>query len=415
MRRNNSIRSVEDVVAHGLCIGCGACVHVLGQEVAHMVDDPDSGLHPQLLRRLSPEEASSSLSVCPGIRVQMEVSGTSRDPIVGRERKVWVGHASDPEIRLRASSGGAITALCTYCLEESTADFVAHTGMDESEPWRNVPTISRSPAELIRHTGSRYAPSSPCELLTTIRLSKEKAVFVGKPCDVAALRSTCRAQPDLLDRIPVVISFFCAGTPSSRSVYKLAERARDGNVTRISQLHFRGNGWPGHFRTRLQGGKEVNHYTYTDSWAELQSSRGLRCRLCADGMGELADVSCGDAWHRYTGDDNPGLSIVVARTERGVQIVESAIRLGYLNLTQVDPYEVRQSQGTKSGIAHRRQASWGRLFALRILGVPAPVFVDFPLRAAWKELPLPERVRAILGTFVRAVKKRWGRVPVRHG
>ena len=34
-------------------------------------------------------------------------------------------------------------------------------------------------------------------------------------------------------------------------------------------------------------------------------------------MGDLADVSCGDAWHLYNADGNPGLSVIVARTVRG--------------------------------------------------------------------------------------------------
>jgi len=400
------IRSIQDVVEYRLCIGCGACVYVLGPKAARMIDVPQNGLRPELLRPLSEEEAHRSLAVCPGMTVDArQLSVPTVEPVAGRVLRVWVGHAADPTMRYHGSSGGALTALSLFCLERGMAGFVAHTGMDSESPWKNRSVVSRNREDLLQHTGSRYAPSSPCDLFSTIESASEKVVFMGKPCDIAALRLTEKQRPHLTDRLAAVLTFFCAGTPSSEAVYALANEALGEKVVQLGSVKFRGEGWPGEFCVSLKGNGSRSLYSYEASWGRLQASRGLRCQLCADGMGELADVACGDAWHRYNGDGNPGLSIVVARTERGMGLVQDAIQHGYVVLNEVSPAEIICSQGTDAGIANRRRATLGRLIALALLGIPRPRYAGFPLFAAWWQLPVMKKLKSVVGTIVRVFRK----------
>jgi coenzyme F420 hydrogenase subunit beta len=404
MRKINTLAKVID---SRLCIGCGACTHVLGRSVAIMVDYPEEGLRPALLRELTPEENRNALKVCPGLRVPSPKAKTNIDPLVGPVIKAWVGHAANKDIWRIGSSGGIITALSSYCLENDLVDYVAHTGMDVSEPWKNCNVISKTSVEILQRAGSRYAPSSPCEHFSIINEYEKKYIFIGKPCDIAALALTIEQEPKLSECIPIVLSFFCAGVPATKGAFGLVNSFLDGKTENLTEVHYRGDGWPGEFRIKTKDLQNYNLYSYEESWNVLQAYRGLRCRLCADGMGDLADIACGDAWHRYKDDGNLGLSIVVARTERGRSIVEDAIKDGYLILEEIEKSEIRQSQGTKSGIINRRCAVWGRLFALKLLGIPVARFEGVPLRKAWKQLPLKTRLRIIIGTFVRVVRYGW--------
>ncbi|WP_158084344.1 Coenzyme F420 hydrogenase/dehydrogenase, beta subunit C-terminal domain [Marispirochaeta aestuarii] len=374
-----------------------------------MIDYPEEGLRPALLRDLTPEENKKSLKVCPGICVPAQVNKISVDPLVGPVVKAWIGHAANQDVRRIGSSGGIITAISTYCLENDLIDYVAHTGMDAAEPWKNCNVISQSSVEILQKAGSRYAPSSPCEHFSVIRENKKKYVFVGKPCDVAALALTIKQQPELLECIPLVLSFFCAGVPATKSAFDLVNDFMDGRMENLQEVHYRGNGWPGEFRIKTKDLQNYNLYSYAESWHILQASRGLRCRLCADGMGDLADIACGDAWHLYKHDGNLGLSIVVARTKKGCSIVEDAIKDGYLVLREIKKDEILRSQGTDSGIINRRCAIWGRLFVLKLLGIPVTRFKGVPLRKAWKQLDLRTRLRIIIGTVVRVIKYGWNK------
>jgi coenzyme F420 hydrogenase subunit beta len=393
-------------------MGCGACTQIVGTDSIAMADVPEVGLRPVFKKKLTKEENWLAISVCPGICVENGVKedthhhthGTetlSTDPVVGPTVAIWVGYAADPDIRFRGSSGGVLTALSLYSLEHTDVDFVAHTKMNHREPWRNENACSSSRASVLEACGSRYAPSSPCEMVSDIIASGRKAVFVGKPCDITALTLLSRHQPVLHRCITAKLTFFCAGTPSSGAVSELAKEKIGDTLDHLTELHFRGNGWPGNFRMRTRQGELKEYYSYEQSWSKIQRHRGLRCHLCADGMGELADVSCGDAWHLYNNDGNPGVSIVIARTQRGFDLVTAAESSGYVSLQKVQEDSIISAQGTDTGIVNRRQTLWGRLITMSLLGIPRTEYSGFPLYKSWKNLPVKKKIRTILGTIKR--------------
>src|SRR5258708_32638695 len=95
--------------------------------------------------------------------------------------------------------------------------FVLHSAMDDHEPWLNSTVQSRTRSEILARTGSRYAPASPCDGLSNIEESDGPCVFIGKPCDVAAVAMLRREQPRLAQKIRLVLKIFCAATPSTTS------------------------------------------------------------------------------------------------------------------------------------------------------------------------------------------------------
>ena len=406
------IGTIRDVVNYRLCIGCGACAHVLGNDVATMVDIPEVGIRPRFTRELTSEENLRALAVCPGIRVERPAVAASAEqtaafdhPLAGHSLGVWEGWASDPQIRVGGSSGGIITALSLYCIEKLAVTSVSHVGMHHEQPWRNQNIVSRNRGDLMRGLGSRYAASAPCLSLADIEAADGSTLFVGKPCDAAAVALVLKHKPHLRAKIAAVVSFFCAGTPSSAAAAELL-RKHGADPQRLQSLNFRGNGWPGRFRAVDGGGNEVASLSYAESWGALQRSRGLRCALCADGMGEVADIACGDAWHRYADDGNPGVSVVIARTRRGLEIVEGARQAGYLELEPAGVDAILASQGSDAGLIRRRSDLWARLAVLRLLRIPHPRYEGFPLLAAWMEIPLHRKLRSLFGTIVRVFRKR---------
>ena len=72
-------------------------------------------------------------------------------------------------------------------IEKEGMGLVVHTGAREDKPWMNCTVCSRTRDELLSRTGSRYQASSPCDSLKIIEKSDSPSVFIGKPCDVAAV------------------------------------------------------------------------------------------------------------------------------------------------------------------------------------------------------------------------------------
>jgi coenzyme F420 hydrogenase subunit beta len=355
-------------------------------------------------------ECTDCLDICPGagINGNLEIGHlpkqTTADHEFGPTLEIWEGWASDPEVRFKASSGGLLSALSLYCLEQEGFRGVIHAGMDPATPWMNRNHISRDRSGILARAGSRYAPSAPCAALSDVE-GGEPHVFIGKPCDAAAVSELRRRDPEIQKKVGVILTFFCAGTPSTRGTLDLMDGLEAG-PDRIEQVHYRGEGWPGRFRVITDTGEVKKTLTYKESWGKLTGYRPLRCNLCPDGLGRVADLACGDAWDQYEENGDPGRSLVLVRTERGRQLLEGARRAGYVTLKRVDAENVLRAQ---KNLLARRRAIFGRLAAFRLLGARVPKYVGFSLFRGWRGIGPKEQARTVLGTIRRIVQRRWYR------
>ena len=125
--------------------------------------------------------------------------------------------------------------------------------------------------------------------------------------------------------------------------------------------------------------------------------------MCADHTGEFADIAVGDPWYRDIGPDEPGSSLIVARTERGRAFLRDALEAGAVVATEVAPDRLPASQ---PGLEKVRGAVWGRVVVSRLLGVPAPRYHGLPTFRVWlRSLSLGDKLRSTLGLARRVRRK----------
>jgi coenzyme F420 hydrogenase subunit beta len=390
-----------------MCTGCGACFYACPKQGISLVNIEPIGIRPKFDLEAC-AGCQKCLEICPGATVDSLQETTPRrlenegDHAYGAALEIWEGFAAAPSIRYRGSSGGVLTALAMYCLEREHMNFVLHTAMDEEKPWRNKTVISRTREELNSRTGSRYAPSSPCDGLSAIEHSDGPCVFIGKPCDTSAVEALRRQRPNLDRNLGLVLTFFCAGTPASQGTLDLA-RSLDIDTDSIDSIKYRGEGWPGLFSIIHEGRQKQHTLSYGDSWSYLTHYRSLRCNLCPDGLGRVADISCGDAWEQSFIDGNPGISIIIVRSARGQRILREAVAANYVKLLPAGPAQVFAAQ---SNLLRRRSELFGRLFALRFFGIPVPRYRGFSLLHSWSRLSWREKARTIFGTARRIITRK---------
>jgi coenzyme F420 hydrogenase subunit beta len=407
---SRQIQNIQDVVDWGQCIGCGACHYACHKGGVTLVNVLDQGIRPVFSGDCG--QCTSCLSICPGHYVDGNMAARANldesimDTDVGPVLEIWEGYASDSEIRFRGSSGGMLSALSLYCLEKEGMDFVLHTGMDEEKPWQNKTRTSRTRNEVLSCTGSRYAPASPCDSLELIEKAEKPCVFIGKPCDASAVALLRQTRPDLDQRLGLVLTFFCAGTPSTQGTMTLLDQLGTKR-SETKSLRYRGEGWPGLLKVFRTDDSLAGSLTYQQSWGRLTKFTPFRCRVCPDGVGRVADISCGDAWHRHGSEDDPGRSLVLVRTRRGREILQRAVASGYVHLMPSGLAEVKKAQ---TNLLAKRREIYGRLTALRLLGIPAPQFVNFSLFSSWIKLSPSLIVKTIFGTLRRLWRaKAWRR------
>jgi coenzyme F420 hydrogenase subunit beta len=230
-------------------------------------------------------------------------------------------------------------------------------------------------------------------------------VFIGKPCDAAVVSELRHRRADVRQNVGLVLTFFCAGTPSTRGTLELIDRLGVKHEA-VREVHYRGEGWPGDFRVVGAPPLGTKTLSYKEAWGRLTAYRPLRCNLCPDGLGRVADIACGDAWETYGHDGDPGRSIVLVRTDQGREILAGARRAGYVSIEPVSPDNVLRAQ---SNLLERRRALFGRLAAFRMAGAPIPAYEGFSLARSWLRVGPGEQARSVLGTLRRIVRRGWYR------
>lgn len=411
--------TIPSVVANGLCSGCGACAYA-APGALEMVDVPAAGLRPQVKPGVDAGDARlrEAVAVCPGVGLSHDYDASQPGlvraledawgPVLG----VYEGYAADDAIRFAGSSGGAASALALYCLERAGMAGVLHTAAREDAPHRNETVLSTTRDELLARTGSRYAPASPCDGLQRIEDAAAPCVFIGKPCDVAAVGKARRLRPALDAKVGLTIAFFCAGTPSTAGTLAMLARMGVPEPAALVSLRYRGNGWPGEATAvfRDGDGTVTRTLTYAESWGEvLAQHQQWRCKVCADHTGEFADIAVGDPWYREIPADEPGRSLILARTARGKAVLEEAIAAGFLVAAPADPGILPRSQ---PNLLRTRGAVWGRIVASRVLGAAAPRYRRMPMFRHWLQvLTLRQKAQSLGGTMQRIMRR--GRLEAR--
>ncbi|MDG5466837.1 Coenzyme F420 hydrogenase/dehydrogenase, beta subunit C-terminal domain [Deltaproteobacteria bacterium IMCC39524] len=405
------IKSFQAVAEYQLCCGCGVCGY-LNPSKYKIQDVPRFGKRPVVNPGLEGNDDTLE-AICPGTSVCHEQSSLNQADLIeelkagwGPILEIWEVSSTDPEIRFKGSSGGAISALALYCLEREGMSGALQVTSDSEKPYLNRNVLSRSREEILAAVGSRYSPASPCEDLGLIENAKSPCVFIGKPCDVLGANNAAKLKPELEEKLGLTIACFCAGTPSTEGTLQMLSKMGVKNPATIRSLKYRGHGWPGRASVEYDDGQTVklSELTYEEAWGDLlQKHRQWRCYICPDHTGEFADIAVGDPWYREIRQGEEGISLVLARSQKGADIIQKAIAEGYLNAEKV-AYSILPA--SQPNLLNARGSLWGRLISLKLMGAPCPIYINVPLFPFWlSELDLVEKAKSILSTIKRVFTK----------
>ena len=400
--------SLARVEAGNLCAGCGACAMIAPGSV-EMEMAPPGFLRPRQSGQVSAEQERRISRVCPGLGQRVEAGGRPDDALWGPYLDMRTGHATDPDLRFVASSGGALSALLVHLLEEGQVHGVVQTWAAGDASSCEHQRGFGDGADIRRAAGSRYAPSAPFAHLGSLLGKGMCYAFVGKPCDAAALRALAREDDRVSRTFPVILSFFCAGVPSQSGAEDVLS-ALGIHQAEAMAFRYRGHGWPGKATATLADGSERS-MSYQDSWGGILSRHVQhRCKICADGTGKAADIVCADAWHADEKgyplfEESDGISLIVARTEVGERLLRGAEAAGRL---RTEAFDVNALARLQPGQYNRRRVLLARLWALRLVGRPVPRYEGLQLWNAARHAAPLLFLRNFLGMLRRIIL---GRAP----
>jgi coenzyme F420 hydrogenase subunit beta len=372
----NDNQTIEPVVKRKLCTGCGTCAGICPQGAIEMVIHVERGCYLPRIDANRCTRCGLCRQVCPGHEVDFEsLSGGSfgdipDDIALGRHLGCYIGHAGDRDMRYNCASGGLVSALLVFALEEGLIDGALVTRMRADDPLRPEPFIARTRDEVLSAAGSKYCPAAAGAALDEILRAEGRFAVVGLPCHIQGIRKAEQQIPALKERIRYRISIPCSLNYSFRGTERIL-RNRGILPEHVEALRYRGRGWPGTMSIQLKDGSEQT-IPLAEYYRELGPYSLRRCTLCSDMLGELSDLTCGDAWiPEVMRADKVGSSFVVSRTPGAEELLEAAASKEAVELSELGLRELLASQGHALFKKRKLQA---RMRMFRWAGQSVPVY-----------------------------------------
>jgi len=402
----------QKIVDDGLCIGCGLCEAVAGRDHIKMGKDALGELRPVAQQTLSETLVDKIYDTCPSTRVDglpdaLVKDAPQHDLIWGAYHQLVLAWAGDPDVRFEGSTAGVLTALALYLLDSKRVDFIYHVKSHASEPTFGQGVISRSADDVIAAAGSRYGPTAMLKNIQDVLEMNETFTFIGKPCDIAALRNLARHDERVDRLVQYWLTPVCGGYMPDQSMHAILHASKIKRSS-ISHFRYRGRGCPGPTTAKMKDGQRKD-WTYFDFWGEDESDWSLpfRCKICPDGIGESADIAAADTWPgggpaRDTVESDLGTNSLILRTQSGVELVSAALAAGFLKVGKtVDPDFMNDTQPHQ---VTKKQTVAARYAGLKKAGSLTPQTNGLRLKRLSEELSKQDFEKQKQGAYQRAIK-----------
>jgi len=367
-----NMSNVRYVVRSNLCTGCGTCVGICPQSALVIRKNENTGVYQPEWNQKKCVHCGMCLYVCPGYSSNIEklndalFGKKTTDSLLGHYEACYVGYSNEQRIRYNATSGGLVTALLTFALDEGIIDGALVTRMNPERPLEPEPFIAKSRNELISSSKSKYCPVHISSALRQISEEKGKFAVVGLPCHIQGIRKAERMNKCLQEKIRLHFGLFCSHTPSFLAtnylLWTLGIKKED-----ISKIDYRGRGWPGGMSILLRNGRRIFiPHQHPATWGRVfgEYFYPFRCTLCSDATAELSDLSFGDPWNLSI----PGSksSLVIVRSRIAADLIRDALSQRKIELTSLKPEEVIYSQ--KGNLLFKKDLIVERLFLAKLFG-----------------------------------------------
>jgi coenzyme F420 hydrogenase subunit beta len=214
--------TIAQVVKDGLCTGCGTCVALCPNEAIKLTINEKKGIYVPELDEEKCNNCGMCYNVCPGHSVdfkQFNLEIFRKEPenvLIGNYLNCYIGHSKDYDIRYNCASGGLITQLLIFAMEEKIIDGALVTRMKKDNPLEPEPFIARTREEIIEASKSTYCPVPANVALKEILNSKQEERFavVGLPCHIHGIRKAEQINKSLKEKIYLHIGIFCGHAPN---------------------------------------------------------------------------------------------------------------------------------------------------------------------------------------------------------
>lgn len=304
------------------CTGCGLCAARCPKQCIEM--------EPGFLGHLYPEIDQDKCIDC---KLCQKGCPSLQDIESSYPKKAFAAWSKDDEDYVTSTSGGAASVLSQYVISKGGVVYgcsvlpniqIAHIRVDNLEA-----------LHLLK--GSKYVQSQIKGIILQLRKDVKDGLlvlFIGTPCQVAAIKQLYKTIPDNLYLVDII----CHGTPSNKFLKDYIQKDLKIDATRVTNVKFR---LPDAYSLCVFENdkllyKSNNLWThryedlYMDTFIDGCTSR-YSCNTCHYAKPErISDITIGDFWglgnevsDKEIPEHKNGVSCVLPITDKGMHLVEA--------------------------------------------------------------------------------------------
>ena len=362
---------INKVVKSGACCGCGACVAIDKSQKSSMFVG-GNGPFPEFHRETS--FIYNIKEICPGYGVhypELYKSHFEKLPdnwLIGHYEHVRIGYSSNPHIRKNSASGGILTSVLIYLIEEEKVDYVVLAKQGVPTPLEARYQIVNEVSEILDCAQSIYIPVSILDSIKEFKPNK-KYVMVCLPDQAAALRKMQSLGDERANQVKYIIGPY-VGTSLEPDAIKAFIRSkgirRDDSVL---NLKWRAGEWPGYLEINTKLGKKIRskkvYYNYLIPFFVTNSSL-----QSMDFTNEFSDLAVGDAWSPKLEASGGGHSVIVTRSREMENIIQQLSHKEKITVESIEPLLATDMHGHM--LDFKKRGSYLRNKWKRMLGMHAP-------------------------------------------
>lgn len=338
-------QNISKVVQSQVCTGCSTCFSFCPEECIDIIETRQ-GIYQPVIDESKCNQCGVCVKVCGNSDfVHKNHVLNSEAEFIGNVIHCYTGFSNWDPVRINSSSGGLVTQLSIFCLENKIVDGVICVDKKTGDPARFEARIYRTIDQVRSGGKSKYIPVPLNQILKEIinEMGKNQYLFIGLPCHLKGLNRAENLSKVLKEKIPLKFGLFCSHTPTTQGTDFLINQCKISKK-KIKSISYRDQGWKVAFTARDEAGKTVKFNDFWSKYFGLNFFTAKYCFFCDDLLNRECDLSFGDAWLDEYKEDNKGVSLVISRTLAGENLLRTASQANQIFVNRTNIEKVIQSQ-----------------------------------------------------------------------
>ena len=303
--------------------------------------------------------------------------------LIGNYKKIYRGYILDETIRKNAASGGIITGIQAYLLDNEQIDGAITLRMKKNKPYLAKPIIANSKKEILNGAQSKYTISPINQILSELPGKYHSLAYTGLPEQIATIRKLQQLKHKSVKNINYTLGLFYGETIGFGAIKSFLRSHGVKNIDEIQSLAFRAGEWPGYLRIKLKNHRTISTRKFHANYL-IPSHITEYSLYQVDYMSELADISAGDGWAPTYKERTGGWSVIIARTKKGIDLLNEMKMKSAIHLEEISEENLINMHS--HGLDFKKRGAFIRIAQRKKIGLPVPNYGYEPVNIPKKRI-----------------------------